>query len=332
MMYVGLDYHKRYSVATKMGEGGEVLEQVKLLNHAPCLMEFLNDLPQDAKIALEATGSWYWLYELLEDRGTEVHLAHPLRTRAIAEARIKTDRIDSRILAHLLRTDLLPAAYIPPRAVRDVREILRYRASLISMRTQVKNKVHAILSKNGIRPRYTDLFGKGSLRQLQALDLRPAYALELRGYLRLAEALQQLIAEVDARVEEIATDDPRAILLTTIPGIGYYSALLIISEIGDIARFPNARKLCSYAGLVPRVHSSGGRTRYGPITKQGSKYLRWIMVELSPHFCRGSSRMERLYRRVCLRHGKNAARVAVAREMLKVIYYMLRDERPFFKD
>ncbi|NPV58426.1 MAG: IS110 family transposase [Actinobacteria bacterium] len=332
MMYVGLDYHKRYSVATKMGEGGEVLEQVKLLNHAPCLMEFLNDLPQDAKIALEATGSWYWLYELLEDRGTEVHLAHPLRTRAIAEARIKTDRIDSRILAHLLRTDLLPTAYIPPRAVRDVREILRYRASLISMRTQVKNKVHAILSKNGIRPRYTDLFGKGSLRQLQALDLRPAYALELRGYLRLAEALQQLIAEVDARVEEIATDDPRAILLTTIPGIGYYSALLIISEIGDIARFPNARKLCSYAGLVPRVHSSGGRTRYGPITKQGSKYLRWIMVELSPHFCRGSSRMERLYRRVCLRHGKNAARVAVAREMLKVIYYMLRDERPFFKD
>jgi len=332
MVYVGVDYHKRFSVATKMNRDGEVLEQVKLANTPECLRGYVDTLPPHAKIALEATGSWYWFYELLEDKSPEIYLAHPLKTRAIAEARIKTDKVDSAMLAHLLRTDLLPFSYIPPREMRDIREILRYRASLISQRTQVKNKVRALLSKNGITVEYSDIFGKKAFEYLSGLELRPAYCEELRGYLALAETLNSLVSEVDGSIERIAKDNPQAMLLTTIPGISYYSALLIVSEIGDVARFSTARRLCSYAGLVPRVHSSGGKTRCGPITKQGSKYLRWIMVERSQQFIAGSRRMEGLYKRVRSRHGANTARVAVAREMLKVIYYMLRDERPFYED
>lgn len=331
-MYIGVDYHKKYSIATMMDEKGKILRQERLSNDPQTLLRYAESLPEGSKIALEATGNWYYFYELLEDKSPEVYLAHPLKTRAIAEARIKTDKIDSTILAHLLRTDLLPTSYIPPRQIRDIREILRYRASLVSLRTSIKNKVHAILSKNGINIEYSDIFGKKAIKQLKGLRLRACYKQGLDGYLRLVETLNGLIDEVTETIEGIVEDNPQAKLLTTIPGISYYSALLIISEIGDVNRFPQARKLCSYAGLVPSVHSSGGKTRYGSITKQGSRWLRWILIELSHHFVNSSNRLKKMYSNISKSHGKNTARVAIAREMLKVIYYMLRENKPFKKD
>ena len=330
-MYVGVDYHKRYSVATIMNEAGVVLSQQRVSNNPETLRHFAAQLPAGSTIALEATGSWYYFYELLENTGIDIRLAHPLKTRAIAEARIKTDKIDATMLAHLLRADLLPTAYIPPREIRDIREILRYRASLVTLCTSLKNKVHAIVSKNGIGIEYSNIFGKKALRYLKHLKLRPCYRVGLDGYLRLAELFTILIAEVTENIKEIVKDNPQATLLTSIPGISYYSALLILSEIGDVSRFPSARKLCAYAGLVPSVHCSGGKTWHGAITKQGSRWLRWILVELSPHFARSSERLQRMYARISHKHGKNTARVAVAREMLKIIYYMLRDNRAFVR-
>lgn len=331
-MFVGVDYHKKYSIATKMDSRGRVLEQVRLPNTADELTAYVDGLPKRTKIAVEATGNWYYFYELLEDKSPQVCLAHPLKTRAIAEAKIKTDKIDSTILAHLLRAELLPKAYIPPREIRDIREVLRYRASLIALRTSVKNKIHAILSKNGIDLEVANIFGKKALKRLGELPLRSCYRLGLDGYIGLGERINELIEAVSAEIERIAKDNEQARLLTTIPGIAYYSALLIVSEIGDISRFPSAKKLCSYAGLVPSVHSSGGKTRYGSITKQGSKWLRWILVELSHHFSKNDGRLMRLYMRTMRRHGKNTARVAVAREMLKIMFYMLRDKRAFARE
>jgi transposase len=328
-MYIGVDYHKKYSIATKMNEEGNIVEQVKLSNNPESLLRYFENLPPESKIALEATGSWYYFYELLEEKCPNIYLSHPLKTRAIAEARIKTDKIDSGILAHLLRANLLPTSYIPPREIRDVREVLRYRASLISLRTSIKNKIWAIISKNGISPKFSDIFCKSGIKYIKALNLRNCYREAVDGYLRIVEVLNCLIEEVGERIKGIVQDNREAKLLITIPGISYYSALLIVSEIGDVNRFSSARKLCSYAGLVPSVHSSGGKTRYGSITKQGSKWLRWILVELSHHFINSSKKMERMYLKVSKSHGKNAARVSVAREMLKVIYYMLRDNRPY---
>jgi len=328
-MYIGVDYHKKYSIATKMDEKGKILEQVRLKNDPQTLLRYAETLSSGSKIALEATGNWYYFYELMENKCPEIYLAHPLKTRAIAEAKIKTDKIDSTILAHLLRADLLPTSYIPSKEIRDIREILRYRASLVSLRTSIKNRVHAILSKNGIDIEYSDIFGKKAIKYLKDLRLRTCYKHSLDGYLRLVVTLNTLIDDITETIKYIAEDNPQARLLDTIPGISYYSALLIISEIGDINRFPDAKRLCSYAGLVPSVHSTGGKTRYGSITKQGSKWLRWILIELSHHFVDGSNRMNKMYIRISKSHGKNTARVAVAREMLKVIYYMLRDKRPF---
>ena len=327
--YMGIDLHKAKSFITRLDQRGRVLEQVELPHASGALQRYLERIPADTRLAVEATGNWMWLYELIEDRYPDLVLAHPLKTKAIASARIKTDKIDATTLAYLLRADLVPAAYIPRRAIRDTREILRYRASLVRLRTQVKNKIHAILSKTGIRPPTKTAVGVKSRRFLATVPVRACYRLGLDGYLRLIEALTAEIGGVAQTIDAQAQADPRAQLLCTMPGLAAYSALLILSEIGDIQRFPDSRHLCSYAGLVPSVHASGGKTRLGRLTKQGSSWLRWILVELSVHAINGAPQFRSLYDRVAKKHGNNVGRVAVARAMLKAIYAMLTKQEAF---
>ena len=327
--YIGIDFHRQSSYITRMDKEGNILEQLKVRNREEELGAFLAKHIEESKIAIEATGNWYYFYELIEEKQPDVVLSHPLKTRAIASARIKTDKIDSATIAHLLRSNLLPTAYIPPREVRDVKEILRYRASLVSLRVAIKNKVRAILSKNGIVLNYTDIFGKKATVYLKDLELRSCYRREMDGYIKLAETLNFLIDETSRTIREMVEGNPKAMLLTTMPGISYYSALLILAEIGDIKRFCDARHLCSYAGLVPSTYQSSDRTRHGKITKQGSRWFRWILVEVSTHAINSSKKFKSLYIRVAKKHGKNTARVAVAREMLKVIFYMLKYNEPF---
>ena len=327
--YIGIDLHKAKSFVTRLDQGGRVLEQVELTHRTGALKDYLGQLPSDARIVVEATGNWMWLYELIEARHPDLVLAHPLKTKAIASARIKTDKIDATTLAHLLRADLVPAAYIPPRAMRDTRELLRYRASLVRLRTQVKNKIAAIVSKTGLQTPTRMACGVKSRRFLATAPVRPCYRLGLDGYLRTFEQLTTEIRQVSETIEIQAARTPDAQLLETMPGIGAYSALLILSEIGDIHRFPDSRHLCSYAGLVPSVHASGGKTRLGRLTKQGSSWLRWILVELSVHAINGAPQFRRLYYRVAKKHGRNTGRVAVARAMLKTIYAMLKNQEAF---
>jgi transposase len=326
---IGIDLHKAKSFVTRLNGRGRVLEQVELPHANGALEQYLKRVPADTRIAVEATGNWMWLYELIEDRHPDLVLAHPLKTKAIASARIKTDKIDATTLAHLLRADLVPAAYIPPRAVRDTREILRYRASLVRLRVQVKNKLAAILGKTGTRPPTKTAFGVKSRRFLATVPVRPCYRVALDGYLRCLTRLTEEIEQVTQTITAQAAADPQAQLLCTMPGIGAYSALLILSEIGDVHRFPDSRHLCSYAGLVPSVHASGGRTRLGRLTKQGSSWLRWILVELSVHAITGAPQFRQLSYRVAKKHGRNTGRVAVARAMLKTIYAMLKHQAVF---
>jgi hypothetical protein len=160
-MYVGADYHKHYPVATTMDEQGAVVEeQVRLRNDPDTLGGYAKHLPQGSKIALAATGSWYYLYEVFKDTGAEIFPAHPLRTRSVAEARIKTDKIGSTIIAHLPRTNLLPTSYIAHRRIRDIREVVWYRASLVALRTLIKNRMHAILPRKWHRDAVHKYFGQ----------------------------------------------------------------------------------------------------------------------------------------------------------------------------
>ena len=329
MQYIGIDFHKNYSFITEMDEAGVIKHQVKLSNDRDTLTQYVDRLPPHTKIAIEATCNWYYFYELVEDHDLDIFLAHPLKTKAIASARLMNDKVSSETLAHLLRADLLPTAYIPDQNTRDIREVLRMYAFLIAQRTRLKNRVHAILMKNGLAGSYTDIFGKKSLVWLGNLALRDCYQNAIASYIRLAEAFNHELEVLKQTIEELAYEHPYARILDTHPGISYYSGLLIAVEIGDIKRFPNAGKLCSYAGLVPSMHASGGKVRMGSITKQGSKWLRWILVECTLHAIKKSPHYQKLYTRVAHKHGKGTARVAVARSMLRGIYAMLTFDRPY---
>jgi transposase len=170
-MYIGIDLHKKYSVVTTMDINGNIINQKRVEHNSKALDNFLSSINENDNIAMEATINWYYFYELLESKTKNIALAHPAKTRIIAEAKVKNDKVDSKMLAHLLRTNLLPKAYIPSRETRDLRELLRYRASLVRFRTQIKNKIHAILSKNGTNSPYSDLFGKAGMVFLKQIEL-----------------------------------------------------------------------------------------------------------------------------------------------------------------
>jgi transposase len=272
---------------------------------------------------MEASMNWYYLYDLLETLEIPVTLAHPLRTRAIAEAKVKTDKVDSATLAHLLRADLIPAAYIPPREIRDLRELLRYRAALVRLQTMVKNRIHAILLKHGYQAPVSDAFGVRGREWLATLSLRPVYQQAVHGCLQILDVVHHQIETASGDINQQAKITPAAQRLCTLPGIGPCTALLILAEIGDVSRFPSPKHLVSYAGLAPTVHASGGRVRIGHISKQGSPWLRWILVEAALHAGRKEP-YQALYQRLTKRKGWHTARVAVARELLTKVYWMLR--------
>ena len=270
--WVGIDLHRRRSHIAIVDEHGALTASRRIANDRATFLELLGDAGEGGThVALEATYGWEWLAELLEEAGYDLHLAHPLRTRAIAAARVKTDAIDARTLAQLLRSGMLPEAYIAPRALRDLRELLRHRATLTRMRSAVKNRVHAILAKHGILHQHSDLFGKGGRQFLAALELRDAPRRRLDSLMALIDDFDREITDTTREIEQRAREDDRVDVLCQIRGVGRYSALLIIAEIGDIDRFPTSRHLCSWAGLAPTVKSSDGKARLGHISRQARR-------------------------------------------------------------
>ena len=209
------------------------------------------------------------------------------------------------------------------------RELLRYRASLVRIQTGIKNRIHAILAKNNITHDFSDLFGKQGKDFLVSLSLPEMYRAVLDGYLSVLDGLSQQIKVVNKRIVVSAKDDEDVRLLVTVPGVGYYSALLIKSEIGDINRFPSAKQLCSYAGLIPSTYSSGNTIFHGHITKQGSRWLRWIMAEAMGHCIGEPGHLQEFYRRLERRKGGRIAKVATERKLLEWIYHMLKERRTF---
>src|SRR5262245_17192017 len=217
MVYVGIDLHRNRSQIAVIAQDGSELLSRRIVNDPQLFVEILAAL-DEPRVAVEATYGWEWLADLLEDAGCELHLAHPLRTKAIASARVKTDAVDARTLAHLLRTDLLPEAYIAPRELRDLRDLLRHRIALTRIRSALKHRVAAILAKNGVQPGYSDLFGPGGRRFLAELELREGPRRRLDSLLALVDAfdgeIEQTSREIDARAQE----DPYVEVLCQIRG------------------------------------------------------------------------------------------------------------------
>lgn len=322
---IGMDIGKRHSWCEAISvETGEVLKEERLFNRKEEFASFVKSLPRPIRLVMEASVNSAYLCECWEELVEEIQLAHPLKTKAIASAKIKTDRIDDGILAHLGMADLVPQAYLPSREVRDLREILRHRVFLVAIQTRIKNRIHSYLWKLGIEAEHADIFGKSGLLWLKGLELRKPYCGLLEQDLRILEVLQKEIRAATKTIDRLAQEDPRVKLILPIRGIGRYSAMLILAEIGDIGRFSDPKKLVSYSGLCPSTFQSGKVFYHGRITKQGSKWLRWILVEAAQSYARVPGRLGNLFRRIEQRKGRNTAKVAVARELLVCIYHCLK--------
>jgi transposase len=325
MNSVGIDLHRRRShIAVIDEEGTEVLSR-RITNDPATFLELLAEIDGESEIALEATYGWEWLADLLQGAGYELHLAHPLRTKAIASARVKTDSVDARTLAQLLRADLLPEAYVAPRELRDLRDLLRHRIALTQMRSALKNRVHAMLARHGVQHGHSDLFGVSGSEFLAELDLRQPPRRRLDSLLSLIADFDREIEATTREIDKRARRDERVEVLTQIRGVGPYTAMLVIAEVGDVARFASARKLCAWAGLTPTVRSSDGKARLGHITRQGSRALRWAMVEAAQKAPLGGGPLRETFEQIAKRRGRKIAKVAVARKIATLCFYGLRD-------
>jgi len=327
MLYIGLDVHKEFCQACVIDESGRALSNERFSSTNEELDRFLNRF-QDAKFVLESTGIWEFIYERIEKRGFEVVLAHPLKVRAIAEAKVKTDKVDAHTLAQLLRADLIPRSWIPPKDMRDLRQLVRQRAYLVREASRFKNRIHAEILRRGIR-RPENLktpFAQRSIRWMHSLGVPT-----VTSCLNCLENIQAQIEDINIQLLDEYNRRPDAQLISTVPGIGFYGALLILAEIDDVRRFRHSENLCAYAGLVPTVSQSAASVKYGAISKDGSAYLRWILAEsvhVHTRYAPGSQ-LSSFHARVARRRGRHIATVATARKLLRIIYFMLMRHEPY---
>ena len=331
--YLGIDLHLMRTYAVLMDKTGKVIDERRVPNNE--FEQYLEEVvPKNTYAVLEATRNWPFMYDLLNERLARVELAHPKELKAIATAVVKDDPIDSKTLAHLARVNYLPIAYAAPKEIRDLRTYLRHRDWLVGLRTQCKNRVHAVLAGYNLVSPVSDLFGaKGRQYLAEAIEvLQPGARKVVIDQLEVIDHLDRLIQELEDGLKLTPEQTQRVKLLKTMPGVGQLTATVILAEIGDIDRFNSPKALCNWAGLTPRVRKSDTKVRHGRISKQGSAYLRAAMTRAASVASYKSKRWHRVHQTLVPRCGKTGAKVGVARHLLTVIYFMLKRNEPYKED
>jgi transposase len=323
MIHVGVDLHQRFCYMTALDSRGRQLNAQAVPNEPAALQAYFRQFRKPVRAVVEACSFWP-AFRAAVGGEVELRLAHPQRVKAIAAAKLKNDRIDSATLAHLLRCDLLPEGWMADEATRELRLQVRTRATLVRQRTRLKNQVHAILHQQGLKHGGTDLFGKAGRVWLEQAPLGEKARRAVSMYLELIDGFTGHVRQQDQEVKQFVGRDQRAQWLLSIPGIGPYSAMLLLAEIGDIARFADKRALSNYAGLVPWVRESADKRRSGGITRVGSPWLRWIMVEAAQTAVRTSPGVRSYFDRLRRRKHRNVAIVAVARKLLMAVWALLQ--------
>ena len=286
--------------------------------------------PREIQSAIEPVSGWGWYGDLLEETGMKVHLVEVYKSKLIAESKLKNDKVDSKILAEMMRSDFLPTAYLAPKAVREMREFMRARAFLVRLRTRIRNRIHMMLGKHGIICPWTDLFGKSGLIWLKEQKLDAASAEELKSLLILFRELSLHIQDRDRICLGKVTESNGAKILMSLPGIGVVTALTMLAEIGDYRRFASPEKLASFAGLVSSSYSSGERYRFGRITRRGSVWLRTTaLVESTGKVSKKWGYLYDFYSKLRERKGNKIARVALARKILMLSWHLVVNNQTF---
>lgn len=335
---LGCDVHKRYSQISVMDEAGKVCQREKLVHSPEILQEYLSQFPRGTPVAFETVGNWYWIAEAIEAAGCEPLLTHAAKAKVMMGNVNKTDKLDADGLATLQHLGQLPMVWIPKAPLRDERELLRTRMALGKIRTGLKNRLHATLAKYALVIEASDIFVGQGYEQLQKkiLQLPPQTFVCVQQELELLEQVQEHIHQLEQRIQQVVQETPAMRLLKSLPGFGLLFSAHVAHETGTVERFPDAQHYASYAGCVPKVSSSGGKTRYGHLRQESNHYLKWAFLEAANVIVSNrhrptwrSKHVVQLYERIRARKGHAVAVGATARHLAEAAFWMLKKNESY---
>lgn len=331
MYTVGADLHKVSTLFCVLDEKGNECDSQIISNSPGILEKYFMSIPKPFVIAVETTYNWYFFVDIAEKYADKVYLTDSYALKAFAKRHKKTDKIDSKLIATILYRGYLPTVTIADKGTRDTRELLRYRINLVRDRTRLIARLKTLLDKLG-EPSIGNFITYKALDGVSYEHLSGNYGDIVKGYIESIHRLISNIREIGSLIQKKATQDADVMNLRTIPGLDYFSASLIKSEIIDIERFSSFERLCAYSGFAPRVAQSGNTLIHGHLNMNRRKYIRWIMLEVVWHFIRSSNRLIQLHDKLARHKGNNTAKVIIARQMLKIIYHVLKERRPFYEE
>lgn len=330
-IYVGVDLHKRQFYEVRLSGSGETIVSRRWSTDWEAVSAFAQTLDRRHRVVIEPVENSYWFLEQLAGVAGSVHIANPSRVRLIAESRLKNDRIDARTLADLLRVGYLPEVHLPGPEVQAWRRLISTRVSIVRDRTRLKNRIVSLVAREGYRLRASDPFGRSGRTEISSLPLTAPLRGLVDRQLAIVDVLASQLSALNTEIETIAAGDEITGRLRTIDGLGAFSALAVRAVVDRIDRFRSVKAFAAYTGLVPSYRHSGEVFHTGGITKQGSRLMRWVLIQAVPHVMRHNSHLRRLYSRLCHRSSVARARVAVAHGLARIIYHVWSENRAYYR-
>lgn len=328
-LFCGLDVHKESIQSCLINKEGKIISEKRFANNSIGLNKLLEQV-NGSRCVMESSTSCFPVYDFLKDKNVTVRVAHPKRLKAISSAKIKTDKIDAKVLAELEKADYIPEAYIPSKETRQLRDLAVHHIQLTKQKIRVNNQLKALLLKSGIHLSFNP-FNKTSAKLLENTKMNEGMRLIINHSLKQYHQLEDDLDEIDKHIEGVARQNNNAILLKTMPGVGWLSAFIIATQIDKIERFPSHEHLVSYAGLCPTTRQSGENTFQGRINKDSCRILRWILIQDAWVAVKWSKYFKKIFKKLCKKKTKQKAIVGIAKRMLTIMYFMLRDQTVFKK-
>ena len=339
MKNIGIDISKKKCVVCVMDDKGKILEESAYENTLVDAKEFACRMKKEygrkgqCRAACETTGNmWLKTFEAFEEYGIPIKLANTYKMKIISDTDIKTDPIDARKIANILRVDMIPQCYVAPPVLRDARELLRYRISMVQARTALINYTHGLLDKYDVKLHISNMYSKKAIILLSQTNLeRPNDNMILKNCARRIAHITEEITNVETEIDKQAAVNDDARLLMSMTGLGVFGSMLVASEIGDISRFKTPEQLVSWAGMCPTVYQSGDKTYHGHMKKASNRRVNWVVIQAANVAVRHDDRLRIFYEKCKKRHGgKHVIAIThVANKMLRIIWKMLTLKEPY---
>ena len=341
MNIIAFDSHKRYTVSVAEEENGKKINTARIPHSRGAITGYLKQFRQGSPVAVETIGSWYWIVDEIEQAGFKPVLVNAHRAKMMMCNSNKTDRLDAEGINRLQRAGTVPSVWIPSGQIRDKRELARTRMVFANQRTRLKNRIHSVIDKWGFQDEFSgisDIFTRKGRTILDKVkdELPRETAFTLQQLLCSLDEVQAAITGIEKRMQQVFTDDPVINRLQSLPGVGFILAVVIAGEVGDISRFHSCEALASYSGMTPKVHSSGGKTRYGRLRNDVNHYLKWAFSEAGNSVAVNHSRkpvlyVSKKYKRLRAKKGHSVAVGAVGRHLAESVYWMLTRKQDYLE-